>query len=353
MSATITGWSRGSVVAGPGRATLASWTPGPVTALSERPLPAPDAHAVVDFDVRAELGRRGTSFLDRATSLAVVACRDALADAGLEPDDTNRDRIGVALGTTVGSFKSTSEFSLDSKVSEKPYLVNPVLFPNTVMNCAAGQAAIRFGLRGVNATVAGGPIGFLAALRYATNALERGYAGVMLVGAAEEFSEHRAWAHALSTGDPKAASVGEAAVVFVVEASPTGRAPQADVLAVCTGYGPAAAGGRDRALRSCTRRALRTAGVGHDEIVAVVTGEADEADLSEYRPVTGVLGKEVPRLLPKVYFGDCGAATGGLGVGLLLAGHRGIGPSPAGAALVTGCDPDGAVAVAVLRVVRA
>ncbi|QWF84844.1 beta-ketoacyl synthase N-terminal-like domain-containing protein [Amycolatopsis sp. CA-230715] len=351
MSATITGWSRGSVVAGPDRAALASWTPGPVTALSDRPLPYPDAHAVVDFDVRAELGRRGTSFLDRATSLAVVACRDALADAGLEPDDTNRDRIGVALGTTVGSFKSTSEFSLESKISEKPYLVNPVLFPNTVMNCAAGQAAIRFGLRGVNATVAGGPIGFLIALRYATNALERGYAGAMLVGAAEEFSEHRAWAHALSTTEPKPVSVGEAAVVFVVEASPAGRSPQADVLAVCTGYGPA--GGRERALRSCTRRALRAAGVGREEVVAVVTGEADEADESEYQPVTGVLGDRVPRLLPRVYFGDCGAATGGLGVGLLLAGHRGIEPSPAGAALVTGCDDDGAVAVAVIRVVRA
>lgn len=120
----------------------------PVGAIVTEALPHPQGQALLDFDVRARLGRRGTSFYDRATALAVVACGDALDDSGLTVDDTTRTRIGVVLGTTVGSLKSTSDYTRETLVQDKPYLVNPVLFPNTVMNCAAGQAAIRHGLKG-------------------------------------------------------------------------------------------------------------------------------------------------------------------------------------------------------------
>lgn len=161
------------------------------------PLPHPTA-AVADVDVRAELGRKGTSFLDRATVLTLVACGDALRDAGLDLDAVDLARVGVVLGTTTGSLKSTMDYCCDTLTQERPYLVNPVLFPNTVMNCAAGQTAIWFGLRGLNATVAGGPVAFLHALRYATGALRRGYADMLLTGAVEEFTPHTAWDTALT-----------------------------------------------------------------------------------------------------------------------------------------------------------
>ena len=127
--------------------------PPPVTALYPDQLPYPAAPAFTGFDVRALLGRKGTSFLDRATALALVACGQAIEDGGLALDEAGRARTGVALGTTVGSLRSSSEYSRETLVADRPYLVNPVLFPNTVMNCAAGQAAIRYGLRGVNSTV--------------------------------------------------------------------------------------------------------------------------------------------------------------------------------------------------------
>src|ERR671917_508371 len=58
----------------------------PVAALYSEPLPSPEAHALVDFNVRDFLGRKGTSFLDRCTSLALVTCAQALEDSDLEID---------------------------------------------------------------------------------------------------------------------------------------------------------------------------------------------------------------------------------------------------------------------------
>ena len=76
---------------------------------------------LAEFDVRAHLGRRGTSTLDRATALALVACQEALAgdsdgdgDGDGEESASARDRVGVSLGTTAGSLRWMSEYTLQS-----------------------------------------------------------------------------------------------------------------------------------------------------------------------------------------------------------------------------------------------
>jgi len=206
----------------------------------------PYSHAPVmgDFDVRAALGRKDTSALDRGTGLVLVACARALKDSGLSVNDQNRHRIGIVLGTSCGSLKSMSDFTIETLTESKPYLVNPMLFPNTVMNRAAGQAAIRHGLKGVNATVAGEQLAFLAALQYASMAIRRGNADVLLTGAFEEFTPHRAWAAWVTGPSPATLPVGEAAAVFVLEASDecghAGRHVCGEVLAVTASHGPLA-----------------------------------------------------------------------------------------------------------------
>jgi 3-oxoacyl-[acyl-carrier-protein] synthase II len=285
----------------------------------EEPLPAPSGPVLVDFDVRKSLGRKGTSFYDRATALAVVACGAALENGAVVVDDLTRTRIGVVLGTTLGSFKSTSDYSRDTLVQEKPYQVNPVLFPNTVMNCATGQAAIRFGLRGINATIAGGALAFHHALRYATNALHREYAETMLVGAVEEYSPHRAW----STHLTGAGTAGEGAAVFVVERPGGPRPVVAEILGTATGFGG------DDALAGCVRRVLSTAGVPAEE-VRLVVGEDDVLPHCERVSVTARLGV-------------CDAAAGALGLATVLA------RKDPGVSLLTARTPDGGVGAALVR----
>jgi len=309
------------------------------------PLPAETARAYADFDVRKELGRKGTSFYDRATAMAVVACGAALDDAAITVDDGNRGRIGLVLGTTLGSFKSTSDYSRDTLVQEKPYLVNPVLFPNSVMNCAAGQAAIRYGLRGVNSTVAGGALAFHHALRYAANALDRGYVDVMLVGAVEEFSPHRAWgterAGARRSVSGAVGAAGEGAAVFVVErAAPAcDTAAPAEILGTASGFGwgPAA----PAALEGCVRRVLADTATAPADVTLVATGEAGEDDRSEYDAAVAALGHRPPRYAVSELLGECDAATGALAVAALL--------GDAATILLTARTPDGGVGAALLR----
>jgi 3-oxoacyl-[acyl-carrier-protein] synthase II len=359
MSVAVTGWSVLSA-AGVGAPALAGHleaaghletaglTGRPVTGMYPDPLPAPDGHALVDFDVRAHLGRRGTSFYDRAIALAVVGCQEALRDADLHVDDDNRTRVGVVLGTTVGSFKSTSDFSRETLVQEKPYLVNPVLFPNTVMNGAAGQAAIRFGLQGVNATVAGGSLAFLNAVRYATNAIGRGYVDVMLTGAVEEYTPHRAWAvhHA-----GRAVPAGEAAAVFVLSdpRASADRQPEAEILGVATGYGPGGQAAAAAALEGVVRRLVRRCGVDPAAVSTVLTGEADPADRREYQPVVQALGHRPRRILVNRLLGECDAAGGAVALAALLTMYR-QGTLDGGAlSLLTSRSADGGVAAAIVR----
>lgn len=348
---TVASWSA-ITSAGVGAASLSSHlaavpaTAGAaVTGLYDDPVPSPRAHALADFDVRTHLGRRGTGSYDRATALAVVCCQDALAGAGLDLEGDARGRVGVALGTSLGSFKSTSDYTRETLVQDKPYLVNPMLFPNTVMNCAAGQVAIRLGLRGVNATIAGGALAFLNALRYATNAISRGYADVMLTGAVEEYTPHRAWAAHLGGA---AVPAGEAAGVFVL----TGTQPprwaaspgHTGILAVATAYGPGGRDNADRALAGCVDRVVRRSGVSPADVTAVYTGEAEDDDHSEYGPAVAALGHQARRVLAKRMLGECDAASGAVAMAVALArgDHDEL-------SLLTGRGPDGAVGAAIVR----
>ena len=171
-----------------------------VQGLYDDVLPAEYAHAFVEFDARASLGRKGTASLDRRTALALVACREALSDGQVSVSDDNRHRMGVVLGTTWGSLKSMSDYTKESLLEERPYLVEPSRFPNTVMNCAAGQLAIWNKLTGVNATIAGGNMALLSVLEYSANLFRCGYADTILAGTVEEFTPHNAWAHHLTSG---------------------------------------------------------------------------------------------------------------------------------------------------------
>jgi 3-oxoacyl-[acyl-carrier-protein] synthase II len=327
--------------------------PADVTALyAEVAMPEPFAYANVDFDARALLGRKGTTFLDRTTALAVVACGQAIEDSGVVVDDETRHRVGVALGTTTGSFRSSSDYSRDTMVQERPYLVNPMLFPNTIMNCAAGQCAIRYGLRGVNSTVDGGRVGFHGALRYAANVLRRGYADVMLVGATEEFTPHAAWAH---RGLERAGLPGEASAVFVLEAAngSTGRAPLAEVASVVSAFHPGgAAAGLSTVLAATVQRALERAQVSAADVWLFAAGEvpdagADDVEADVVAKVFGSAGVE--RLRVRHLLGDCGAATGALHLAAFLARHR-ADPGPGERiGVLASWSPDGAVAAAVVK----
>lgn len=304
------------------------------------PGPYPMAGLVPEFSAAGALGRKGTRTMDRVTAIAVSTVGRLIEDCG--PDLlAEPDRVGLVLGTGSGSVQSIMDFTKDSLTGIKPYHVDPALFPNTVMNRAAGQSAIWHGIKGPNTTIAGGALTGLLALSYATRLFRGGHCDRVLVGAAEEYSVQRAWLEWHGrTGDGVAEPLGEGGAVFLLEpessARAAGRAPLGRPLATrFRGFSqPSEAG---RALADCVRAALAQAGVDPAAVRAVSTDGAEEAAVEE------VLGRtpEWIRCAPLV--GDTSAASASFQLAAALA----LGGS--GHVLVTGVERDGTVGCTVLE----
>jgi 3-oxoacyl-[acyl-carrier-protein] synthase II len=157
--------------------------------------------AIEDFEPPAGYGRAGKVQLtpevyfpdknyrvvDRTGQLVLIAAHKTLADAGLDAAWRASHEVGMVLGTTFGSVKTIAGFDRRG-IEAGPKYVKPFDFANSVINAAAGQAAIFFDLRGINATVAGGNLSSLLALAQAIEALRMGKGEQLLVGGAEELS---------------------------------------------------------------------------------------------------------------------------------------------------------------------
>lgn len=326
----ISGWSAVSAY-GQGRATFTDGV------RASRPAD----FGVPAFSPREVLGRKGTRAMDRVTGLAVSAVGMLLAEADTGPGET-----GLVLTTTTGSAESMMEFTRSALEGELPYYVDPARFPNTVMNCAAGQCAIWHGLTGPNTTLAGGYAVGLHALTVARRLLTTGRARRVLCGGAEERSDARA---ALESHAARvAAPLGEGCVVHVVEhAGDVGqdRRVLADVLTVETGV--AADGDLGAALSTRLERAL--SGVDSVDVWAVVPcGARGPAGQREAEVLDAVL-PGAHRIPVAERFGDLSAASGAFQLAAVLAAAE-HDPTAAGkVAVVTAVEHSGAVACGLLR----
>ncbi|KWT63510.1 hypothetical protein ADL21_02215 [Streptomyces albus subsp. albus] len=322
----------------------------------DAPLPRDTACVLAGFDIREHLGRKGTSTYDRVTALTVVACGLALQDAGITAPSQAAARFGLALGTNLGSARSTWEYGRETHRHHRPYLVSPALLPNTIPNAAPGQAAIRYGLRGVNATLAAGPPAALAALRYARNALRGGHATAMLAGAAEEYSPQNAWLARHWHGGCEGRLLGEAAVLCALEPAAGGTAHRgrAKLLAVELAAGEAGPHQMSVTVEDCAQRALGLAQIAPGEVDLVVTcgGPTDCPRTRAEEEALNRLFAEAPCRRHRIAdtAGDCLGASAGVQLATVLAWFASprIGTGRA-VALVTSLGWDGAAGAAVLR----
>jgi 3-oxoacyl-[acyl-carrier-protein] synthase II len=145
---------------------------------------SPLAGEIAEFSPAPFIGTRGIRHFDRTTLLLACAAKLALKDAGvLHGGDApaRGDQIGIAVGSTYGSIGSIAAFDT-AALRDGPSYVNPMEFPNTVLNAPASRVSIVLGVTGPNATIATGESSALDALSYAADFLRLGRAGAMLAG---------------------------------------------------------------------------------------------------------------------------------------------------------------------------
>lgn len=234
--------------------------------------------------------------LARVSQFVVVAARLALEDARLEVGSV--PQLGLVLGSTYGDFRSSEAFA-QGYLERGPLGLSPVVFPNTVMNTMAAQAAITVAARGPMVTVnEPGIAGELAVARGAS-LIRAGRARVVLAGGADELCpilyQELARLGTLSPGqsgsegcrpfDYRANGTvrGEGATMVVLEAADHAETRQArvygELAGVAWGNLPAPAHGvpvprrRDPAV---IRRALQHAGVRPADVDAVYLSGAGD-----------------------------------------------------------------------------
>ncbi len=143
------------------------------------------AGEISDFNPQEILGKKGLIDLDRATTLLLSSAKFCLQDSQIELTNINSVITGICVGTTFGSLNSLSEFD-EQSLQEGPNFVNASRFPNTVINSPASRLAIRYGVKGPNATVSTGFCASLDALEYAVDMINSGRAERIIVGGLEE-----------------------------------------------------------------------------------------------------------------------------------------------------------------------
>src|SRR5262245_54170958 len=84
---------------------------------------------IPDFDSARWLGNKGVRVLDRGARLLCIAAQMTLGEI-------DGPEIGLVCGTMFGSMHSIVEFDWTG-VTEGPSYVNPMQFPNTVINSAS------------------------------------------------------------------------------------------------------------------------------------------------------------------------------------------------------------------------
>lgn len=105
------------------------------------------AAQVRDFDPKDYMDSKSAKRMELFSRYAVAAAKEAIKSSGLNLETEDLTRIGVSIGSGIGSIQSV-EREYSKLVTEGPRKVSPLLVPLMISNMAAGNVAITFGLKG-------------------------------------------------------------------------------------------------------------------------------------------------------------------------------------------------------------
>ncbi|MEU5331184.1 beta-ketoacyl-[acyl-carrier-protein] synthase family protein [Streptomyces parvus] len=217
-------------------------------------LPVDFACPVDGIDLDAAVGGRSVWRMARFVKLALVAARQAVADAGLDPARWDGARVGVVLGVGVGGVSVLVDNAAKLAASG-PEAVSPLLVPMMIPNAAAGEVAIALKAGGPSLAPATACASGATAVAVARDLLLGGSCDVVVAGGAESVltplvvtAFARMGALSTRTGEPAAASrpfaadrdgfvIGEGAAMLVLERAEGVRARGGRTRALLAGAG--------------------------------------------------------------------------------------------------------------------
>ncbi|MFI5261031.1 MAG: beta-ketoacyl-ACP synthase II [Candidatus Limnocylindrales bacterium] len=315
---------------------IASFDPGRLTSRI--------AGEVRDLDPSGVLDRKEARRTDRFSQFALVAARQAMAQAGL-PDrleGAEAEETGTLIASGMGGTGTLVE-QISISALRGPDRISPFFIPMAISNMASGQVSIVLGPQGPSFA----PVSACASAGHAigegAEIILRGDAEMMVAGGAEapifeSFVGAFAAMRALSTrnDDPAGASrpfdrgrdgfvAAEGAGVLLLEEAGHALHRGVPILAEVAGYGatsdathvtlpaPGGAGALRAARRALAKAGLPPTAVDSVSAHATSTPEGDPAELACFRSLFGEHAPRVSITATKSAIGHTLGAAGGIG----------------------------------------
>ncbi|HEY1276546.1 MAG TPA: beta-ketoacyl-[acyl-carrier-protein] synthase II [Thermoleophilaceae bacterium] len=273
-----------------------------------------------EFEPKEHLSIKEVRRSDRFTQLALLAAREAVADAGWDDGPpVDRDRAACVMGTGIGGINTleTQHIVLREQGAER---VSALSIPLLMANAASGVLAMKFDLHGqsfgtVSACAAGAH-----AIGMAQRLIAYGDADVVMTGGSEATLTPLATSAfaRMEATSPTGISrpfdrrrdgfvMGEGAGVLILEEEEAAKARGARILGHVLGFGSTsdahhltAPEPEGRGAAKAIELALKDGGVNPDEVVYVNAHGTSTPlnDRAETRAIKAALGEERAKQVP-------------------------------------------------------
>lgn len=271
--------------------------------------------------------------MDSLARLCVASSRLAWRHAGIDLDANDMERVAVLFGTNAGSMEHTETF--DRGARQGASRANPILFPNAVLNSAAGQVCMSLGLRGPTNTVTSGGVSSLVSLIQALDLIAQGEVDVALVLGGDSLYRTVVTAGSAIPGmlttdrvrpfDERASGTALAGcgAAVVLESAEHAARRAATVHARVSGWGMTSDPTPDGALPASSEEfgaamslAVERSGLRPDDVGLVVAAASGVAvtDRAEAVAIGELVGTDTPVSAPKSLTGETLGAAGLVGV---------------------------------------
>ncbi len=227
---------------------------GEITQFDASEYPVRIAAEVKNYKAKDFLDRKEAKRLERFSQFALIAAGEALEMSGLEVTDENAINIGCFIGSGMGSLGMIEEQE-QRLVAHGPERIAPLIIPKIIVNMAAGNVAIKYGLKGPSHCIVSACASATHSIGEAYRNIKHGVMDACVAGGTEACVTpmgiagfHALTALSTNNDEPTKASrpfdkkrdgfvMGEGAGIVVLESLEHALKRGATILAEVSGYG--------------------------------------------------------------------------------------------------------------------